>query len=241
MWKMSDAEWRRTPSHFLLRAQRKMKLSIVRFLSLMAGTALQAVVPAVGNEAQSVAHIERAHRFLQIKVSTCDELPKVLHFGKSDIRYADGELSISGSMRRGVPIGQSRARTSPDAKSGALISPGAACLILRSDERHDSSGGYDSELSVILFGGDGRPRPWKAIGNFTSDARGIQQVIQTVPELQEVSLSAPSSAWGFSVSGETLGSISTLRNLSRTNAGHRQTSVGNYRGRPYLKPRSIRG
>jgi hypothetical protein len=39
----------------------------------------------------------------------------------------------------------------------------------------DSSGGYDSTLTVILFDQDGQPFPWQATGNFKTKWKPLDE------------------------------------------------------------------
>lgn len=120
-------------------------------------------------------------RFPQVNIGECnDSDTNPLVFGNIIIQSRNGNISLHGSDNQGNPwVAQME------------ISPVSECQVWASDlgknQRQDllilsmgtnSSGGWDSQLSLLLFDENGRPFPWQAIGNFGADSNGILQVVR---------------------------------------------------------------
>jgi len=52
----------------------------------------------------------------------------------------------------------------------------------------DSSGGWDTILSLLLFDDQGRPFPWQAMGKFTTNDSGVRELVQLGKEKKLVAI-----------------------------------------------------
>lgn len=160
-----------------------MKFSSTRFftfvsllgLSLSAGFGATTEIRA---RIQKVAAIQHQFLLKQTKIASCQDISSTLQWGKNYLTYVDGELSITGTDEQGRTY---RAEIDSGAAgcevwSADLDGNGESDLMIFTPGE-DSSGGYDSELSVLLFDKTGRPFPWKAAGKFTTGENGIEQII----------------------------------------------------------------
>src|ERR1039457_6931470 len=129
---------------------------------------------------QSVDQLQRQHRFHQTKVADCANLPPGFSLDGKNMKYVDGDLTIDGmdslghhySIAKGSgSAGCSIWSANLDGTTGPpdleIVTPG-----------EDSSGGYDTVLSIILFDHDGRPFPWQVTGKFsTTEELGVDQIV----------------------------------------------------------------
>ncbi len=152
-------------------------LAVAQSAAHNANSSLPAVpaVPAV----QAVLALEQSRSLTQRRISTCSDLPTRLQWGRSDLQYTSGDLVVSGTDQAGRTYVATKGTGLPGCQiwSADLDGNGQRDLLILTPGQ-DSSGGYDTELSVLLFGTDGRPFPWKATGNFTSNGAGIREVIR---------------------------------------------------------------
>jgi hypothetical protein len=151
-------------------------LGAAAFALVLPCVALQAAEPpSISSFAQAVM---QQQTFAQTQLRTCANIPSVLHWGTSDIRYADGDLTIQGTDQKG----HSYTFVKGTGISGCALwtsdidGNGTADLELLVNGM-DSGGGYDSTLTLLLFDAEGRPFPWQATGKFTAGVKGIKQII----------------------------------------------------------------
>lgn len=133
----------------------------------------------VAVQVQHIANIEQRFGLKQTKVASCSDLSLALSWGPNDIQYmSDGDLVISGIDQLGRSYHAVKAAniTGCEIWSADLNRDGTQDLIILTPGE-DSSGGYDAALSIIFFDKNGYPFPWKAIGKFTADENGVQQIV----------------------------------------------------------------
>lgn len=160
-----------------------MKYTTISLLAIASVICIGSHAPAIAqmqaaSNIRSVANLQQHSLLKQAKVASCSDLSTVLQWRKSDLKYTDGELSISGTDDRGgtYRVEKGTGISGCEIWSADLGANGIPDLLILTPGE-DSSGGYDSELSILLFGDDGRPFPWKAVGKFTSGKQGIEQII----------------------------------------------------------------
>jgi hypothetical protein len=146
--------------------------------------ALSAITPFVDAQipAPKQVHSLLAKHFPQTLIGECEDgEASPLTRGYTSIQWHNGDISIHGSDLQGKPwVAQIK------------VSPIAECQVWTSDlannQQHDvlvlsmgidSSGGWSSQLSLLIFDNQGRPFPWQAIGNFSADANGILEVVKS--------------------------------------------------------------
>lgn len=128
---------------------------------------------------QAVIILQQNRPLTQQAISACSDLRTTVQWGRSDLKYTNGDLIVSGKDQAGQTYAaiKGTSLTGCQIWSADLDGNGQRDLLILTPGQ-DSSGGYDTELSVLLFDTDGRPFPWKATGNFTSNGAGIRQLVQ---------------------------------------------------------------
>ena len=156
---------------------RSMWSMAIKWFALCACVALVQAQTIVPKQVQQLL----TKRFPQVKVGACnDDDMSPLVYRDTAIYSKNGNISIHGSDHFGNPW-----------TAKMEISPMSECQVWTSDlgnnQRQDllilvmglnSSGGADSQLSLLVFDDNGLPLPWQAIGSFTSDADGVLQVVR---------------------------------------------------------------
>lgn len=150
-------------------------------LTVSPAEAASGAVPVrdVAAQVQHIAKIEQRFGLKQTKVASCSDLSLALHWGLNDLQYmSDGDLVISGIDQLGRSYRAVKATNIAGCEiwSADLNGNGTQDLIILTPGE-DSSGGYDAALSIIFFDKNGYPFPWKAIGKFTADENGVQQIV----------------------------------------------------------------
>ena len=118
----------------------------------------------------------------QTKIGDCDHVSNpVLLYNQVEIDSAeDGEISIAGRSNDGskwratigiAPVAVCEVWT-------AELSPGYPPSIILLATGIDSSGGWDTELSLLLFNKDGLPMPWQATSMFDWDDSGVKEIVR---------------------------------------------------------------
>jgi hypothetical protein len=72
----------------------------------------------------------------------------------------------------------------------AALSPGNPPSIIIRAGGIDSSGGWDTELSILLFDKQGKPMPWQAISYFDVNEKGVQEIVR-FPGSEKASIVVP--------------------------------------------------
>lgn len=162
--------------------------------AVLSGTAMcvaQVATPDPRGRVQAVLDLQQEHPLAQQAISTCSDLRSTFPWGRSDLKYMNGDLIVSGTDQAGRTYVAAKGTgiTGCQIWSADLDGNGQKDLVILTPGQ-DSSGGYDTELSVLLFDTDGRPFPWKATGNFTSNGAGIGQLVQA-PSGRGASVIAP--------------------------------------------------
>lgn len=119
------------------------------------------------------------NRFPQVLIGECNESTP-LTAGNVSIQSNNGDIVIRGSDFKGNSW-----------TAQMEISPMSECQVWTADlgnkQRRDllilamgtnSSGGWDSQLYLLLQDNNGRPFPWQAVGNFSTDESGVIQVVK---------------------------------------------------------------
>ncbi len=156
------------------------KILCFLFLALCCITRCRAQQPTeMASTMRTVAATLQEHPFKQTGIATCSSISPGLSWNNTDLQYEDGDLTIKGTDQLGhaysITKGMGIAGCSLWAASlDGIGSPELEILT----PGEDSSGGYDSTLTIIFVDQEGRPFPWQATGKFTAagDA-GIEQII----------------------------------------------------------------
>jgi hypothetical protein len=119
------------------------------------------------------------NRFPQVLIGECNESTPLTSENIS-IQSNNGDIVIRGSDFKGNPW-----------TAQMEISPMSECQVWTADlgnkQRRDllilamgtgSSGGWDSQLNLLLLDNNGRPFPWQAVSNFSADESGVIQVVK---------------------------------------------------------------
>jgi|GEM_PF-6930396 len=137
--------------------------------------------------------------FPLVKVSGCEA-------GVQPVKVGDVQINVEKSIFiSSIPGVKARWSTTLD------YSPGSGCGIYRGDLDNDgvedlvvitfggdSSGGYDSTLTIFLIDRNGRPTPWRVEGYFRTETQGVHEIArgQDGRALILDSIIAGHPAWG---------------------------------------------
>jgi hypothetical protein len=118
----------------------------------------------------------------QQKLADCDfQAPAPVSFGNGTMAAdAGGTVTLRGVDRRGKTW-TAIYQATPGAGCQlwqTYLEPGGEADLVFLQMGANSSGGWDTVLSVLLFDSQGRPFPWQATGKFTTNKDGIRELVQ---------------------------------------------------------------
>ncbi len=137
--------------------------------------------------------------FPLVKVSGCEA-------GVQPVKVGDVQINVEKDIFiSSIPGVKARWSTALD------YSPGFGCVIYKGDLDNDgvedlvvvtfggdSSGGYNSRLTIFLIDGSGMPNPWRVEGYFRTETQGVREIArgQDGRALILDSITAGHPAWG---------------------------------------------
>ncbi len=118
----------------------------------------------------------------QTKIGECAHaINPVLLYQQVEIDSAeDGEISIAGHSNDGQKW-RATIEVAPVAECevwAAELSPGYPPSIILLAAGINSSGGWDTKLSLFLFNKEGMPMPWQATSMFDWDDSGVKEIVR---------------------------------------------------------------
>lgn len=130
----------------------------------------------------------------QTKIGDCDHCSNpVLLYNQVEVDSAeDGEISIAGRSNDGSKW-RATMGVAPVADCEiwvAELSPGYPPSIILLAAGIDSSGGWGTRLSLLLFNKEGMPMPWQATSMFDWDDSGVKEIVRR-PGAESASIVLP--------------------------------------------------
>lgn len=118
-----------------------------------------------------------SHGFEQTKITDCVAAARPVVWHNTQLSYTSDGLALAGSDVLGEPW-----KAVVPASGVKKCEVWSAQLRGREDDLividyGMNSSGYDSELTILFFGQDGRPIPWQAVGGFDSTDSGVTQIV----------------------------------------------------------------
>jgi len=164
---------------------------LLLFISLLAPAFGQVAATAAPNPV--LAKVMEG-QIKQTKIGDCDHFNNpVLLYNQVEIDSAEtGDISIAGRSNDGskwratigiAPVAVCEVWT-------AELSPGYPPSIILLTTGIDSSGGWDTKLSLLLFNKEGMPMPWQATSMFDWDDSGVKEIVRR-PGAESASIALP--------------------------------------------------